>query len=58
MENLNSECSEVLVNKREYFQGNMEREHGNMVYYCFQGALDSLSQENITQEVESPSGKR
>lgn len=27
MENLNTECSEVLVNKREYFQGNMERDH-------------------------------
>lgn len=54
MENLNSECSEVLVNKREYFQGNLERDHGNTVYYCFQGALGSLSQENIIQEVESP----
>lgn len=54
-ENLNSECSEVSVNKRENFQGNMEKDHRNIVYYCFQGALGSLSQESIIQEVESPS---
>lgn len=53
-ENLNY-GSEVLVNKRENFQGNMERDHRNIVYYCFQGALGSLSQESIIQEVESPS---